>query len=182
MQTQLNGNDRTRQDKAFMSLLVPNQRHIQAFILCLVPHKADAEDILQETLIEMWRKFISFEIGTDFVAWGVTIAKYKVLDFRRKNKDRRLQFNDQLINTLEKESDRKMKAIDDYTDKLRPCMQKLSVKEREFLRLRHRQDLTLEKISQRTGMSFQGVHKAIGRIHAKLVSCIKLSLLKEETK
>ena len=46
----LNSNKET---KAFISLLVPNQRRIQAFILTLVPNINDAEDIYQETISEM---------------------------------------------------------------------------------------------------------------------------------
>jgi RNA polymerase sigma-70 factor (ECF subfamily) len=61
--------DITKRDPSeFLGLLVPNQRRIQAFILTLVPNVADAEDIYQETLSEMWNKFDSFEVGTDFVA------------------------------------------------------------------------------------------------------------------
>jgi len=75
--------NRDQQDGVFMGLLVSNQRCIWAFILSLIPSKVDAEDVLQETLLEMWRKFDTFEIGTDFVAWGVTVAKYKVFEFRK---------------------------------------------------------------------------------------------------
>ena len=66
--------------RQFMSILVPNQRRILAFILSMVPNKQHTEDILQETLAEMWTKFEQFEIGTDFAAWGCTIAKYKSLN------------------------------------------------------------------------------------------------------
>lgn len=175
-----NHTDRDRQDGVFMSLLVPNQRGIWAFILCLVPNKADAEDILQETLLELWRKFDTFEIGTDFVAWGVTIAKYKVYEYRRKSKGSKLQFRDELVQLLETESEQHRKNISLYTDVLRRCTQKLTSKEQELLQLKHGQDLTLEKIAKRTGISFQAVHKAISRIYAKLVWCIRLTLREEQ--
>jgi len=70
--------------KAFLALLVPNQMRIQAFILTLVPNVADAEDIYQETVYVMWDKISTFEIGTDFVAWAVTIAKFKILELLRR--------------------------------------------------------------------------------------------------
>jgi len=165
----------------FMSLLVPNQRRILAFILSMAPNKQDTEDILQETLAEMWNKFDRFEIGTDFVAWGCTIAKYKILEFRKKTNHSRLQFNDNLIRILEIESEQKLKKMPSYIDALQQCMQKLSLKEIGFLKHRYEDDLTLTKIASRTGISLQGVHKAISIIHSKLVRCIRTSLRLEET-
>lgn len=176
-----NHSDRDQQTREFMSLLVPNQRSILAFILSLVPNKVDAEDILQEALTEMWKKFYQFEIGTDFTAWGVTIAKYKVFEFRRKTRGSKLQFNDKLVHILEVESDQKQKDISVHIDLLEKCTQKLESKEINFLKLRYENDLTLKKIAGRTGMSLQSVHRAISRIHAKLVRCIRLTLRQEET-
>ncbi len=167
--------------RQFMSILVPNQRRILAFILSMVPNKQYTEDILQETLAEMWNKFDQFEIGTDFVAWGCTIAKYKVIEFRRKVMNSKLQFNDSLIRILEIESDQKLKKMSCYIDALQQCMQKLTMKEVGFLKQRYENDLTLTKIASRTGISIQGVHKAISIIHSKLVRCIRTSLRLEET-
>ena len=172
--------DKDRKAEKFMALLVPNQRRILAFILSMVPNKLDTEDILQETLAEMWNKFDQFEIGTDFVAWGCTIAKYKVLEFRRKTKNSKLQFNDNLVQILEIESDQKLKNISCYIDALQECTRKLSLKEIGFLKQRYENDLTLTKIAARTGISFQGVHKAISVIHSKLVRCIRTHLRQEE--
>lgn len=176
-----NHSDRDQQTREFMALLVPNQRRILAYILCMVPNKVDAEDILQETLTMMWGKFDQFEVGTDFVAWSVTIAKYKVLEFRRKTKGSKLQFGDKLTHILEVESDQKLKKTSKHIDLLRECVRKLALKEITFLKLRYEHDLTLKNIAARTGISLQGVHKAISLIHAKLVRCIRLTLRQETT-
>jgi RNA polymerase sigma-70 factor (ECF subfamily) len=164
----------------FMSLLVPNQRRILAFILSLVPNKPNAEDILQETLVEMWNKFDQFETGTDFASWACTFAKYKVIEFRRKTKNSKLLFNDDLVRTLEIESGKKFKKMSCYIDALQQCTQKLTLKEIGFLKQRYEDGLTLTKIAVRTGISFQGVHKAISVIHIKLVRCIRAALRQEE--
>ena len=172
------GDQATRE---FMNLLVPNQRRILAYIISMIPRKNDAEDVLQETLTEMWNKFDQFDIGTDFVAWGVTIAKYKVLEFRKRNKDSKLQFSDKLTKILEEESDQKIKNISGHIDALKKCTKKLALKEINFLKLRYEHDLTLKKIAERTGMSLQGVHRSISIIHTRLVRCIRLTMRQEET-
>ena len=43
-----------------------HQNRIFAYILTLVPHGADAEDIMQETASVAWEKFGTFKEGTDF--------------------------------------------------------------------------------------------------------------------
>jgi predicted DNA-binding protein YlxM (UPF0122 family) len=82
---------------------------------------------------------------------------------------------------LENESDQKLKNMSCYIDALQQCIQKLTLKEVGFLKQRYEEDLTLTKIASRTGISFQGVHKAISIIHSKLVRCIRANLRLEET-
>ena len=162
-----------------MRLLVPNQRRILAFIIAMVPNKNDAEDILQETLAEMWVKFDTFTIGTDFTAWGCTVAKFKVLEFRRKHCDKRLLFNDNLISIIEKKAG-KFQESSEYGQALRSCMYKLAAKELQYLKHRYEQEMSLKEMANIFGISLQGVHKAIGVIHVKLTRCIRLALRDEE--
>jgi len=73
---------RTRQ---FFSLFMRHQNRIFAYILTLVPHGADAEDIMQETASVAWEKFGTFKEGTDFAAWLKKIAFHKVMDHRKRS-------------------------------------------------------------------------------------------------
>ena len=55
------GGDRTEE---FVRCLSKYQQRVYSFILTLVPHWADADEILQETSTVLWRKFADFEPGT----------------------------------------------------------------------------------------------------------------------
>ena len=70
----------------FVKLLTACQSRIYAYILSRAPRSADADDILQETAGTMWKKFNEFKTGTDFLAWGLTIARYNVLNYRKNTK------------------------------------------------------------------------------------------------
>ncbi len=168
------------QSGEFMRLLVPNQRRILGFIITLVPNKADAEDILQETLTEMWNKFGSFTPGSDFAAWGCTFAKYKVMEYRRKHKRSHLLFSDDLVSLMERESRAKVPAGSAYSEALGRCMDKLAAKELKYLSHRYESGMSFKEIAAVFGISLQGVHKAIGIIHVKLTRCIRLSMRDEE--
>ena len=60
-------------------LFVKHQLALRAFILSLEPNFTDAEDLLQEVFLVITRKANEFEEGTNFFAWGCTIARYKLI-------------------------------------------------------------------------------------------------------
>lgn len=162
-----------------MSLLVPNQRRIHAFILYLVPNSSDADDILQETLAEMWNKFESFEQGSNFIAWSFTIAKYKILSFRQKNKSSKVIFSDNINSLLEKESKESLGFVQHEIEALKGCMEKLPGKHKSYILMRYEQGLTFREIASQVGISMQAVYKSICQIHASLAHCVQLSLHSE---
>jgi len=166
--------------KEFMSVLIPNQNRIHAFILYLVPNRNDAEDILQETLTEVWNKFDDYKAGTDFVAWAVTIAKYKVLNFRKKNKKNITGLKNETIEILQKEGSKSLNSLNNQVDVLKKCVEELSDKEKKYLRLKYESNLTFKRIAEQFGISIQAVCKAVSRIHARLVRCVRLNLRYQE--
>jgi RNA polymerase sigma-70 factor, ECF subfamily len=173
--------DITKRDPSeFLGLLVPNQRRVQAFILTLVPNIDDAEDIYQETLSEMWNKFDSFEIGTDFVACAVTIAKFKVLTFIRSSKHSGVHFSESVVESLSSSVHLKLNSLQDHIDALKECLGKLSERDISLLKLRYENDMTFKKIAHRVGKSAPAIHRVMTVIHSKLALCIRRTLRLEE--
>src|SRR5580692_9914075 len=70
--------------KLFLPLFIRFERRIYAYIFTLLPRRADADDLLQETSLVMWDKFEAANPPNDFLAWGRRIAYHKVLDFHKK--------------------------------------------------------------------------------------------------
>jgi RNA polymerase sigma-70 factor, ECF subfamily len=167
--------------KTFVSLLVPNQRRIQAFILTLVPNLNDAEDIYQETLSIMWNKFNTFQMGTDFVAWAITIAKYRILKFRRDFQKSKMQFNSQVHEILETAASTKTNSLGDHLEVLQKCLRQLSEKETAMLQLRYEDDMSFQKMSLRIGKTSPSIHRILVLIHSKLALCVRRTLRLEET-
>jgi RNA polymerase sigma-70 factor, ECF subfamily len=161
--------------KEFMSLLLSNQKQIYLYILSIVVHPSDADDILQDTLAEMWRGFAGFQAGTNFVAWGKTIAKYKIMNYRKKNRNSKLLFDDDLVAILEAESER-LSNLPERLDAMKLCSKKLTDKELTFLRMRYELGLSFRKIASEYGVSKQRIYAIISHIHTKLARCIKSTL------
>ncbi|MBN2209936.1 MAG: sigma-70 family RNA polymerase sigma factor [Sedimentisphaerales bacterium] len=166
--------------ECFLRLIVPNNRRIYAYILTMVHNIADADDIMQETSAVMWRKFSEFKPGTDFAAWGIQIARYECLMFKRQMHHRHLEFQTateeallQKIASSNRNSDKRLKFLN-Y------CLAKLDNKKQELLRMRYQENITQKSIAERTGLSEQTICKRFAKIHDMLLRCIRRSLAVEE--
>ncbi len=164
----------------FLRLLMTNQRRIYAFILTMVPNHQDAEDLFQETVLLMWSKFDTFLRGTSFAAWGITIAKYQILSARKRHATRGILFSDAAAELLRNESDRFIEQTDVRVQALRQCIDKLGPQDYELIRLRYRDEVTIESIARQMGRSVQSLYKRIVRIHDALLRCVRRALNEEE--
>src|SRR5207302_1003415 len=68
----------------FLRLFASHEVRLRGLALSLVPRWADAEDVLQEANLVMWRKFEQFHTGTNFFAWASRIVHLKVKEHRRR--------------------------------------------------------------------------------------------------
>lgn len=82
-----------------------SQHHgrLLAYVFRLLPHRQDAEDVLQRTSIALWRKYAQFDPSGDFLAWACTVAHFEVRNFLRTAARDRLRFGDALIEQLASE-------------------------------------------------------------------------------
>ena len=75
--------------RGFETLL---RRHMDAFYyaaLDLSGNSSDAEDIVQESALKGLRRFDSFQTGTDFKAWMMTIVANTYIDlYRRRRREK----------------------------------------------------------------------------------------------
>lgn len=162
--------------KRFLSLLMRYQTRIHTYILYQIPNRTDAEDILQDTIVVMLDKFPEFQEGTNFLAWGITIARYKIMSFKQKNRSSKMIFDDSMIDLFEKETTSNLDSFKEESEVLRDCIRKLPTRHKKYLRLRYEQSLSYREIGQQIAISMQAVYKTMTRIHITLLNCVRLSL------
>src|SRR5437870_11010677 len=83
--------------KAFLRLFLQNERRLYAYILTLLPNRADADDALQEASLAMWDKFDYRNPPNDFLAWARRVAYYKVLDVYKRARRGRVLFSQVML-------------------------------------------------------------------------------------
>ncbi|QNN24123.1 sigma-70 family RNA polymerase sigma factor [Planctomycetales bacterium ZRK34] len=169
----------------FFQLYAPIQQRVFAYILTLVPHWADAEEILQETCVAMWRDFEQFDADradSDFFRWASVIAFHRVLDFRKRQTRSKLMFSDQFIDAVAEAATRHGDQIDRRLRALRHCLQKVSPRDRDLIRLRYETPAAhgnVKAYAESLGCPADTLYKALARVRRQLIECIRLSVNRE---
>jgi RNA polymerase sigma-70 factor, ECF subfamily len=164
-----------------MRLFLAHQRRFYGLILSLVPHVADADDLLQETAALMWQKFAEFRSGTDFAAWGLRFARNVVFNYHKKKRRLagRVTFSDELLASVTDEVAEVLDEIDVRHAALRRCLTKLPEQGRRLIELRYEPDATCKGVAERLGKSVESVYKALGRAHDALLRCVERTIAAE---
>jgi len=164
------------QGELFIRLFMTNQSNIHAFILSLVPNWADADDIMQETATVMWTKFGEFELGTNFLSWGMTVAYFEVLKFRKQRQRSRLQFKNELLESIAQDAVNTNYSLDDTVEALRECISKLRHRDRRIVQLRYQKSKSMNEVAHCIKKSIESLYKAMARIHHALLQCVQRKL------
>ena len=164
----------------FVRLLGRYQQRVYSFILTLVPHWADADEVLQETNIILWRKFSEFKLDTDFVRWANQVAYYEVLKFRRRRQKDQLYFSDSFVEEVAAEVMEMSDTLQMQRDRLAACLQKLSERDRTLIHLRYDEGSSVKRVAEQLGRSADSVYKSLNRVRRMLIDCVHREGLAEE--
>ena len=169
-------NSDTDWTESFLKLSTPIQGKLFAFILTHWPNRDDAEDILQQTMATMWRKYGDYQKGTDFQAWAITIAKYTFMSFRKKKASNPIHFNDEVLQILDSRSNEFINKHETRLVALKDCLEKLDKKRMDLIEQKYYKQVPVKRIAVRYGTSPRAVYKAIAGIHNVLMRCVKRAL------
>ncbi len=161
-----------QQVEQFLTLFMDAQKSIYTYILTLIPSRSDADDIMQETLMVMWRKFSEFEQDREFVAWGVGIAKFQIMSYRKKQARKPYQFSDETFEAL---ADMKIdsKLTDRRLTVLQDCLKKLSQRDYQVMKMLYEKKVSTQHIAEAINRSIHTVYKMVPKIHGLLHDCIR---------
>jgi RNA polymerase sigma-70 factor (ECF subfamily) len=161
----------------FLRTLAEHERWLAAYVYSLVTREADADDILQECKITLWKRFPTFTPGTHFRAWARTIALHQVLNYRRSEQRRPWSVLDrEFIEAVAAEIDRRSDLLDRQVDSLRHCLRKLPEAHRAIVVWRYYEECGIDEIAAKTGRSMEAVYRLLSRIRVALNECIHRQL------
>jgi RNA polymerase sigma-70 factor (ECF subfamily) len=169
--------DQDKRTLDFVRLLMRHQQEVYAYVLTLVPHVHDADDLFQDGMTVMWRKLDQFKPGTNFAAWAVQIMRYQILEYRRNAaRAKRVLMEDSLfeqvmdhIPTLQDEAAARIEA-------LRKCQALLDDRAKRIIKMRYERNTSIEEIASHLKVSRRHVYHVLGQINNVLLRCMRRTL------
>jgi RNA polymerase sigma-70 factor (ECF subfamily) len=152
-------------------LFVKHQSGLKAFILSLQPDFTEAEDILQEVFLVVTRKAGEFAEGSNFMAWALTIARFKVLEALRRRKAADQALSEQVIETLcttppeEGFFEARLAAV-------RVCLERLAPRMQEVVRLRYFSECRPGEIARLLSWTPNSVNVALSKARRLVYECV----------
>lgn len=164
----------------FVFLLARHERLLGAYVMTMVPHPQDADDILQEAKVVMWRNFSKFELGTNFGAWARKVAFHQVLAYRKRKHRDRLDFSEDFLRAVADEAETSSPQLEQRERLLHDCMAKLPEDHRDVVSLRYHEGLSLEDMATRLGRTVGALYRQLSRVRQVLHECVTKNLNRPE--
>lgn len=165
--------DSSETTEAYLRLLTQHDRWLAAYVYSLVNRAADAEDILQEVKVTMWKHFAKFEPGSNFRAWARKIATNQILNYRRAEQRRpNADLDQSFIEAVAAEIDRRADTLDRRADALKICLHKLPEAHRKIVVWRYYEDWGVEEIAAKSERTVEAVYRLLSRIRTVLNDCV----------
>jgi RNA polymerase sigma-70 factor, ECF subfamily len=155
-------------------LLIEHRTDIFAFIFAAVREYHAAEEIMQNVSVVICDKALEYKAGTNFRAWAREIARRQILQFGRQNRRGPSALSPIEIDHLAAAFDEAEKEglLQDRVEALRQCLETLSKRVRDLVRLRYEERLTLDQMADHLASNPESVRKALYRGRIALRKCI----------
>ena len=157
----------------FVELYSGNYPRLQYYVMTLLPGANDVGDVLQETSLVLWRKFDTFQQGTNFFAWACKIARLQALKHREQQGRSAKLFELRVMELLAEEAGEDERAHSTPLPILRGCLDKLSEQERSLILRRYTPGMSVKDLATEVGRSANSLSHSLGRIRRALLECVK---------
>jgi len=150
-----------------------SQQSIAAYIASLVSNFTEAEELLQETAMQVFQNADRYDSQRPFLPWALGIARNVVRHYRRQQSSRRKLFEDVVIEELAKEFEELAGHREDLCRSLVSCQKELPDHHQYLCSLRYEQDLSPQEIASRLNVTSGQVRMSLQRIREQLGKCVE---------
>ena len=167
-------------DDLFAELFSSHQQRLFGYIFGIVRNSTDAQDILQQTAITLWKKFDDFDPDTDFARWAITVARFETLNFLKYRRRSRVYFDQGLMEQLEGDFlEIKTEVIQARREALKNCLSRLPSDDSKLIESRYSHGLGSRQISELLDRTQSSICNSLRRIRERLLRCVQQSTARE---
>jgi RNA polymerase sigma-70 factor (ECF subfamily) len=152
------------------------QPSVMAFVRSVTPQLADAEDILQETARQIVTHFDRYDKERPFAPWAMGIARYKVMEWRRRKSRRELPFDEEAIEAIHHAYAERAEDWPRVRNAIDRCMKEAPEASKRLLVLRYIENLKPAEIARRLESTANSVSVRLSRARDRLRECVRRRL------
>lgn len=160
----------------FKQIFLPYHQKMYRIAYRMVENQPDAEDIVQETYIKLWKKRNELEHIENTESFAIAVLKNTCLDFLRKMKPETVELSalNQEFNLSEQiENNEKLQYIESI-------VKQLPERQQQLIRLKHYENFSDKEIEKITGLKTGNIKVIISRARKTIKEQFSI-LYKNET-
>lgn len=164
---------------AYCAVVEAFEPRLRSFVAARVADRHLVPDVVQETFLYAYQHLAEYRDGTNFAAWLYTVARMTALA-ALKSRSRKAQAHQSYLEHVLASRDLADPEPDEAPARaLADCLQRLSVRDRELLRLKYDHELSLREIADRAGKSLSWAKSFFFRLTQVLQDCVRRRLSPE---
>lgn len=159
--------------ETLLDTLMALQPALQLTAEKLLRSEADAEDAVQEAIIDLWQRRNELDHVRDLRAYAMQSLKNRCISFLRKSRDIATD-KIELLDTVDDEAIREEVALtEERSARLDGMMAQLPERQREAVTMKYIEGVSHEEMQRRLGMTSTNVYATLSRAMNTLKSMIK---------
>lgn len=169
-------------EAAFRELYRAFSRRLYAYVIRKLGNEAQAEEIVADTLYEVWKAPARFRGESQFSTWLIGIARNKVLmAFRSRKPDAVYEDLQEMAEVIASEDAGAFEQLAQRQRRegVQHCMERLSDDHREAIHLVFYEGMSLAEVAQVQSCPENTVKTRLFHARQKLRNCLKLLLERE---
>lgn len=162
----------------FAERLMRNQHRVYGYIVSLIPHRADAEELFQQTCLTLWENWERYDSALDFFPWACGIAHNHVRNFVRKQQRAPVRLDDDVLEALAERSQTLQRQEGHRTSVLRDCLAELPTRSRAIVE-DYYSGKSVARIADERTATPNVIYKLLHRARELLHECVSQKLAAE---
>ncbi|MEP6880737.1 MAG: sigma-70 family RNA polymerase sigma factor [Dokdonella sp.] len=159
---------------AFESLYRTTSAKLFGICLRVLPQRAEAEEVLQEVFLAIWKKAEQFDATrASAMTWLSMMTRNKAIDRVRANAGARAQTSIELDDIEGDSSASEVAEVAQDQQRIEVCLDELEAPRRKMIRIAFFDGATYEELAERSGNPLGTVKSWIRRSLIKLKACLE---------
>jgi RNA polymerase sigma-70 factor (ECF subfamily) len=163
----------TASQERFLQLFLSSEREVYRYIAAIAPARGDAEEIMQQTAVELWRKLDQFDLTQPFTPlacrFALNVAKQWLA---RKRRWQGVIAGDLADRIVDRRAEM-LPRLDARLEYLEVCLEKLPLEQRRLIDGYYFRHGSIDAVAAEAKRSVAAAYKALQRIRRVLEECIE---------